>query len=206
MKSQITGILAIVCASATYGQTPATPAGTQTKITKAAGTTKDVKAKAASATFTLFPYAETIQGSPPENTLRHPGCSCGLDSNPRHNSVTFSPLTLTAKVGQPVTVRYDASMICRKQTIRDLNGTVHAPVDQVGNLKLGSAQWELGAVQDLPLEYGIITYPGYAQVGNGEIKLEVNVQCADKPGNSDCPASGYNTCQAFATIPIRVTN
>jgi hypothetical protein len=73
-------------------------------------------------------------------------------------------------------------------------------------VSIGSAEWEVGAIQSLPLEYGVITYPGYAQVGSGEIKLEVNVQCADKPGNNSCPASGYNTCQAFATIPIKITN
>jgi hypothetical protein len=126
----------VIGSSASYGQEPSGPAVKQSTIKKSSSVINDVKKQSAAATFSLYPYSETIQGSPPENALRHPGCSCGLDANPRHNSIAFSPAVITAKVGQPVTVRYDGSLICRKQTIRDLNGTVHPPTDQVGNLVL----------------------------------------------------------------------
>ena len=150
----------------------------------------------ASATYTLFPYDATIEGMHPD---QRGGCDCGS------SQVTFSPTAITAKVNTPVQVRYDASTICWKQTIRDLNGAVHPPVDQIGNLTLGNVQWEVGAVSDLPLEWGIITYDsGYAQPTQEKVVIKINLQCYDT--GPKCTAPGhYKPCGAQGTIPVTVT-
>jgi hypothetical protein len=114
------------------------------------------------------------------------------------------PSVIRTKVGDPVTINYDASMICQKQTIRDLSGREHGPSTSVGELVLGHAQWDKDVVQDLPLEWGIITYPGYAKAGPHQISLDVRVECADRPGNNFCPDSGFNVCEALAVVPVEV--
>ena len=168
--------------------------------TKTAQKKLDVKgpnaSPSASATYTLFPYSDTIEGMNPRQIGE---CACGS------NQVTFSPTSVVAKANTPVQIRYDASTICNKQTIRDLNGTVHAPVDQIGNLTLGSVQWEIGAVSDLPLEWGIITYDsGYAQPTQERIQIDIKLQCYDTGPNCTAPGH-YQICPATGTIPVTVT-
>jgi hypothetical protein len=88
---------------------------------------------------------------------------------------------------------------------------VHPYVDgvddnsQIGNLTLGTVQWEVGAVSDLPLEWGIITYDtGYAQPTSEQIQISIKVQCYDS--GPKCTAPGhYQVCPAQGTIPVTVT-
>jgi len=168
-------------------------------VKRSAGT----KASAsASSTYTMFPYPNTITGT---NKIQIPGCSCGT------NKVTVSPTSVITKVNTPVQIRYDASPICNKQTIRDLSGNLHPYVDgaddnsQVGSLTLGTVQWEVGAVSDLPLEWGIITYDtGYVQPTSEQIQISIKVQCFDS--GPKCTAPGhYQVCEAQSTIPVTVT-
>jgi hypothetical protein len=78
-------------------------------------------------------------------------------------------------VNKPVQIRYDASPICFKQGITDINGNPYPPIDQIGNLTLGNVQWEVGAISDLPHEYGIITYSGYAQPKTEQITINIEL-------------------------------
>lgn len=178
-------------------------AQTKTKTLEVKRSPGTKAAASASATYTMFPFPDTIDAM---SGKQKAGCGCGQDQ------LVFSPQAVTTKVNTPVQIRYDASKICNEQTIRDLSGNVHPYVDkkddssQVGSLTLGTVQWEVGAVSDLPLEWGIITYaPGYAQPTKEEIKIEIKLQCYDSfPGN--CPLPGnYNICKSTGTIPVTVT-
>jgi len=151
---------------------------------------------APSATYTLFDYLETQMGLHPEP--RHPGCACGL-SGPYAlaKEMQFSPNPVKTKVGQPVEVSYDASQICRKQTILDMNGNQHPPVDQIGGLVLGTVQWEVGSVSQLPLEWGTLDYSGYQQASGQQITVDIKVQCYD----SGVPCK--STCESKLTVPVQ---
>jgi V8-like Glu-specific endopeptidase len=155
------------------------------------------------ATYTIYPYGQTLQGGVFVKR-QIPGCSCGIGPHSFRPAMDVVPSVIRTKVGDPVTINYDASMICQKQTIRDLSGREHGPSTSVGELVLGHAQWDKDVVQDLPLEWGIITYPGYAKAGPHQISLDVRVECADRPGNNFCPDSGFNVCEALAVVPVEV--
>jgi hypothetical protein len=183
-----------------HAQTTTLPKTKKLEVRRATGTKAS---PSASATYTMFPFHDTIDAANPRQIS---GCGCGQPT------LMFSPTSVTTKVNTPVQIRYDASKICNEQTIRDLNGVVHPYVDKkddssdIGNLTLGTVQWEVGAVSDLPLEWGIITYnPGYVQPTTEEIKIEVKVQCYDSfPGNCKLPGN-YNTCSSTGVIPVTVT-
>jgi hypothetical protein len=178
-------------------------AQTQTKKLEVKG----AKSATASATYTFFPYTATEEGLHPD---QRSGCICGIGNG--GGAVTkemlFSPTAVTTGVNQPVQIRYDATQICRKQGISDLNGNKSST--ELGNLTLGYVQWEVGAVSPLPLEWGIITYDsGYAQPTQQKITINLKVRCTDTPHNKKdgvevCGGSGYNVCTASATIPVTV--
>lgn len=76
---------------------------------------------------------------------------------------------------------------------------------QIGNLTLGTVQWEVGAVSDLPLEWDIITYtPGYAQPTTEQIIINIKVRVKDEHGAKD-GGPCENICIAQAKIPVTVT-
>lgn len=154
-----------------------------------------------SAIYTIFDYDhDTVIGPHPE--WQKSGCGCGL---PYKGGMRFSPNPVLTRVGQAVTVRYDASQICNKQTIKDLNRHEHAPVNQIGTLVLGHATWETGVVSDLPLEWGILTYSGYSQGGDYAIEMDIRLQCYDRTnGGPRHDQECLNTCETTLTVPVHV--
>ena len=161
---------------------------------------KGNRAKGKSATYTMFPVSS---GAEALLNARESGCYCGS------NKVIFSPTVVTTPANTPVTIRYDATKICHGQGIADTNGNPYPPPNQIGNLMLGNVQWEVGALSDLPLEYGIVTYSGYAQPTQEKIQFTVQLRCLDTPhnkrnGEEVCGAAGYNVCTATGTIPVTV--
>jgi hypothetical protein len=180
-------------------QTTTQPKTKKLEVRRADGTKAS---PSASTTYIMFPFHDTLDAANPKQIS---GCGCGQPQ------LVFSPTSVTTKVNAPVQIRYDASKICNEQTIRDLNGVVHPYVDKqddnsdIGNLTLGTVQWEVGAVSDLPLEWGIITYnPGYVQPTTEKIVIQIKLQCYDTGGK--CPLPGnYNICKSEGTIPVTVT-
>lgn len=163
----------------------------------------DPVTNAGTPTFTLTSYEQTLQGGQ-FRSRQIPGCGCGIGPDAFAKTMAVSPNAIRARPGQPISVSYDASLICQKQTIRDMAGRVHGPVSDVGSLVLGHADWDKNVGQELPLEWGIITYPGYSSIGDHELRIDVKVECADRPGNNFCPDSGFRVCEAQATIPVVV--
>jgi hypothetical protein len=84
------------------------------------------------------------------------------------------------------------------QTIRDKNGTSYP-----NNGPLGTATWEVGAVQNLPDIYGMITYTAYQQPKNETITITVNPQCYDTGAKCRMP-NKYSQCSATMSVPIVV--
>src|ERR1700675_2168721 len=85
-----------------------------------------------------------------------PGCACAYTvMYPQLKDIQVSPTSVQTTVGQSVQIRYDASGVCMGQTVRNSNGQTSAPY--------GTARWEVGAMQDLPDTYGIISFTGYNQ-------------------------------------------
>lgn len=85
--------------------------------------------------------------------IQKSGCDC------ESHQVIVTPTLITTPINTPVIVRYDASSICWKQSIFDpVTGEPHPYVDGVGNnsvignITLGTVQWEVGSVFNLPLE------------------------------------------------------
>jgi hypothetical protein len=165
---------------------------------------KAAPVRAATTTYGLFPYAMTDEALHP---YQQAGCQCNVG-----DPMFFSPEAVDTKVNTPVQIRYDASRICFKQGITDSQGQPYPnPIDSLGNMSVGYVQWEVGAVSDnLPHEYGILTYSGYSQPVQETITVEVHLRCIDKPNNKNsygdevCGASGYNECTLKATIPVTV--
>ena len=75
--------------------------------------------------YMSFPNNETIQ-----TTQWHQinGCACGIGTNPHlwpesfRQGMLVNPTSVTTTAGTPVTLRYDASVICNGQGIADTNG------------------------------------------------------------------------------------
>jgi hypothetical protein len=147
-----------------------------------------------------FPANETIQSS---KWSQVPGCSCGIYEKAVEDfrrTMAVSPTTLTATVGQPVQIRYDASAICNGQGVRDVNG-VDVSKPNFGGV--GTVTWEAGSIQTLPNSYGIVTYSGYLQPKTDTIKFDIKVQCYDT--GAKCKEAGhYQVCPASATIPVTI--
>jgi hypothetical protein len=136
-----------------------------------------------------------------------PGCACGYRASlQQHMSITPTSI-LDARVGQPITLRYDASEICLGQTIANTqNVTSPDPMaaDNPG-LNLGTADWQVGDLQSLPREWGEITLPGgYTQPGSYIVTIKIAVLCKDKAGSPGCE-SGFRGCSTtVSVVPINV--
>ena len=108
-------------------------------------------------------------------------------------------MLITTKIGKPITIRYDASGICNGQTIRDSNGK---SLPRRG--RLGTVEWQVGTIQDLPDTYGKVTFRGYAQASAYTVRISINVQCYSL--GAKCTSKGnYNPCAVNAEIPVTVT-
>ena len=167
---------------------------------------KEIPAKAGLPTYSHadFPIEQTTnyQKRP---TRGEPGCACGYHASlQQHMSV--SPISiLDAKVGQPITLRYDASEICLGQTIAN-SQNVSSPDPKTPEnpaLNLGTADWQVGDLQSLPREWGEITHPGYTQPGSYTVTIKIAVLCKDQAGNAGCE-SGFRACSTTVSIPVNV--
>jgi hypothetical protein len=154
-----------------------------------------------------FPYSKTLMGISGKQTA---GCACALGDAPGAKKMWVSPTSVpNAKVNMPITIGYDASLICNKQGITNVNGVKEPWGDQpdIPNLDLASADWQVGDVQSLPREWGEITLPGYTQTGTYTLTIKTHLRCVDVPNQSagtGCNKYGYNECVTTATIPITV--
>jgi hypothetical protein len=150
-----------------------------------------------------FPIEQTINYS--KRKIGQPGCYCGYDDR-NHRSMSVSPTSVPhVKVGQPITLRYDASEVCLGQTIANLQN-VNSPDPRAPdnpNLNLGTADWQVGSPQSLPREWGEITFPGYTQSGTYTVTINIRVLCKDKKGNAGC-TTGSNGCGSQVSVPINV--
>lgn len=110
-----------------------------------------------------------------------PGCDCGYDPILRQHMIA-TPTSISTTVGTDVTLRYDASEICQGQGFKNAQGAIspdpRAPDNP--NFNIGTADWQVGDIQSLPREWGIITLPGgYTQAGTYTITLKVTATCFD---------------------------
>jgi hypothetical protein len=146
--------------------------------------------------FAMFPYSESVavtSGMQPS-----PGCDC-YPSNNAPSILQISPnQNVTVHIGQPVQLRYDGSVICHRQMIWDMDGKERKSVDQVGDLIVGSIEWEIGSLWALPLEWGVVTYSGYAQTGTYQVTFKLMLQCHDEVKNCT------HTCIATKIVTINV--
>jgi hypothetical protein len=127
-----------------------------------------------------FPIEQTT------NYAKHPdhgvpGCGPGYDPTLRQHMIA-TPTSITTTVGTDVTLRYDASEICQGQGFKNAQGVLspdpRAPDNP--NFNIGTADWQVGEIQSLPREWGIITLPGgYAQAGTYTITIKVMATCVD---------------------------
>jgi hypothetical protein len=156
-----------------------------------------VKSPSATSTYTLFDYNLTTAVTSGMQPMV--GCGCWPSESQSPQDIAVSPEGgITAHVGQPVELRYDGSRVCHRQGIWDMSGKVHKPVDQIGDLNLGSIQWEIGSVWQLPLEWGIVTYSGYSQVGFQTVTFTIKLQCHDDFKNCT------HTCVRTKTLTVHV--
>jgi hypothetical protein len=147
-------------------------------------------------TFAMFPYNESVAVT--SGMIPSPGCGCYPSDN-APSILHISPnQSVTVHIGQPVQLRYDGSVICHRQMIRDLSGKAHKSVDQIGDLTVGSIEWEVGSLWALPLEWGVVTYSGYAQTGTYQVTFKLMLQCHDDFKNCT------HTCVATKTITVNV--
>jgi len=168
---------------------------------------KEVPAKTDLPTYSHanFPIEQTTnyQKRPTHGEL---GCACGYDASlQQHMSVTPTGI-FDAKIGQPITLRYDASEICLGQTIANSQNVASPDPKAADNpaLNLGTADWEVGDFQSLPREWGEITLPdGYSQSGSYTVTIKIAVLCKDKAGNAGCE-SGFRGCSTTVRVPIKV--
>jgi hypothetical protein len=167
---------------------------------------KKAKAKGGVPSYTHvgFPIEQTANyQARPDRAHQTQGCACGYTTR---NHMTVTPTSIPdAKVGQDVTLRYDASEICQGQTITNLQN-VNSPDPRNPDdpsLNLGTADWQIGDLQSLPREWGIITLPGgYAQSGTYTVTIGFTVHCTDKP--SAVCLTGSNGCSTKVSVPVVV--
>ena len=110
---------------------------------------------------------------------QRPGCECGP------NTIDVSPSSLEGKIGEELGFTYDASYICRYQTIAQNGGTVW---------------WDGKTADKLPDLQGIarVRYP---RSGHYVVELEYHGSCSDvSPG---CQYPG-RSCSASGTVVINV--
>jgi hypothetical protein len=157
---------------------------------------KDAPKTSGTSTFAMFPYSESVavtSGMQPS-----PGCGCYPSDNAPSILQVSPNQNVTVHVGQPVQLRYDGSVICHRQMIWDMTGKAHKSVDQLGDLTVGSVEWEVGSLWALPLEWGVVTYSGYVQAGTYQVTFKLMLQCHDDFKNCT------HTCVATKTITINV--
>jgi len=100
------------------------------------------------------------------------GVNTGHDCGP--SDVQITPTFVTATVGRPVEIRFDASSMCNGQTTTGQRGTI---------------TWEVGGVQSIPATWGIATHT-YNQPTSETIEIEILCTCSDSGGSSNCTATG----------------
>jgi hypothetical protein len=153
-------------------------------------------------------YTSIVPGEPPTiqsqaNPAQVPGCACGISKDQpdsKLKAVQVSPASATAKVGEAVNIRFDASRICQGQTIRDSNGVEYG---KPGFRGVGYVKWEELSSLTLPDTAGHAIYSGYEQAGKYTIEVNIAVQCYDIGARCTQPTH-YNVCQTSALIPITV--
>jgi hypothetical protein len=162
-------------------------------------------ARAQTTSWAPFPSSENIQNK--FHLGQTPGCNCGIDagSTDTHiNKIYVEPTAIVTTSGRPISIRYDASAVCRGQTIRDLNGI---PITNPKHGRMGTIEWQPGTIQDLPDTFGVATFSGYTQPTTNQIALTIQVQCYDI-GALCTTANKYNVCPngraKSVTIPVRV--
>jgi hypothetical protein len=150
-------------------------------------------------TYAPFPASETLESKfgVSEGNLGS-GCACAI--GPNHIGTHFqamfvAPGSVNTTTETPVSIRYDASGLCRGQAWTDSQGTFAGH----GTGPIGNAIWQPGTIQDLPDMYGVITLSGYSQPTAQSVQIQVSVICADD-GNEHC----RNTCSASMVVPIVV--
>jgi hypothetical protein len=148
--------------------------------------------------MTFKTFAPTRMSLQPQ----HAGCACGADGDDiRYRGIDVQQ-EVFARVGQPVALRFDASTICRGQTILDTNNVrlVHGGQGPA----VGRIRWAPGLSHQLPDVFGIATLTGgYATGGKYTIELDLDVRCFDT--GSECKIGNkYVECSAKATVPVVV--
>ena len=100
------------------------------------------------------------------------------------SQIEVFPTSISAKVGEKVELRFDASTICFGQTITDSTGIEFG---NPGMHRLGYIEFEPGVVLDLPDVYGIGTFEtGYTQPRSGSVLVSIDVRCAVPKSNQAC--------------------
>jgi hypothetical protein len=151
-------------------------------------------------TYAKFPADQDVQNTVARG-VQVEGCACGMGpaaTNPQLRNMLVSPTSGKPILGQAFQIRYDASAICRGQSVRDTNGVAGA-----GMGPLGTANWQTGAIQDLPDAYGIISY-AFPSAGHFDVTIHIKLQCYDS--GAKCQEAGhYSTCEVSATVPVDVS-
>jgi hypothetical protein len=127
-----------------------------------------------------FPIEQTTNYAK-RPTAGTPGCDCGYNPDFRTHMIA-TPTNISTTVGTDVTLRYDASEICQGQGFKNGQGVISPDPRAADNpsLNIGTADWQVGDIESLPREWGIITLPGgYPQAGTYTTTLTVTATCFD---------------------------
>jgi hypothetical protein len=122
-----------------------------------------------------------------ERNGQKPGCACGQD-------VFDFPDQARGKAGQPITFRYDASYICRGQSIQGYPGSLTGHVLWDGNG---------GRTSDLLPDLSGRALVVFRDSGTHSVRFDLTATCMDLVGNFGC-TTGSNTCLATGQIDVIV--
>jgi hypothetical protein len=146
----------------------------------------------------------------------YPNCECGIapdDASPNYQlgavttrHIQVSPSAVTTQSGVGFTLTYDATNICRGDTITTPQGTPMAfnqdlkPITSApdaGWIEVGTIDWG-DEVEGLTRTYGILSHK-YPDSGPRDILLTIDVGCANYR-YSGCPGA----CKRSVTVPAQV--
>lgn len=154
-------------------------------------------------TFQSFPEEQSIEAVYGGNIPNHRGnghaCGIGSGQEDSHIKAMFvAPKSITsAQRNTPLTIRYDASAICRGQMYADQQGRPFGK----GMGSVGTVRWQPGVIQNLPSIYGVVTLPGgFSEVTSYDVTLEVKAMCVEDKS----PNAGTETCTASAVVPVTI--